>query len=58
MPQFDFGIDVISVRMKQFKGKCINSNVSDAKLSHLPAYDVVQVGERKVLIGGFLTGDK
>jgi hypothetical protein len=43
--------------MKQFKGKCINSNVTDAKLADLPKYDTLMVGERKVVVGGFLTTD-
>lgn len=55
--EFDFGFDVCAARMKQFKGKAINSNVSTAQLSALPKYDVVEVGEKKVLVTGFLTKD-
>ena len=55
--EFDFGFDVCAARAKQFKGKAINSNVSTAQLSALPKYDVVEVGEKKVLVSGFLTKD-
>ena len=57
--EFDFGVEVIAARMKQFKGKAINSNVVNAALdpSLLPKYDVIEVGERKVLVAGLLTGD-
>ena len=55
--EFDFGFDVCATRAKQFKGKVINSNVSTAQVADLPKYDVVAVGDKKVLIGGFLTKD-
>ena len=55
--EFDFGFDVVAARMNSFKGKCINSNVDNEKLNHLPKYDVLKVGERKVIVAGLLTGD-
>ena len=56
--EFDFGFDLIPVRMAQFNGKCINSNVRDEKMTKaLPKYDIIEVGDKKVLVGGFLTRD-
>lgn len=57
--EFDFGFDVIATRVKQFKGKCINSNVPDERIDKklLPKYDIIEVGDRKVLVAGLLTGD-
>jgi len=55
--EFDFGFDVFVARMREFKGKAINSNVSDAPLAGLPRYDIVSVGERKVVVTGLLTED-
>ena len=57
--EFDFGFDVIATRVKQFKGKCVNSNVPDERLDNklLPKYDVMEVGDKKVLVAGLLTGD-
>lgn len=57
--EFDFGFDVIATRIKQFKGKCVNSNVPDERLdqSLTPKYDVLEVGDKKVLVAGLLTGD-
>jgi len=55
--EFDFGMQVPVARMVGFNGKCINSNVSDSPINTLPKYDIVDVGSKKVLIGGFLTKD-
>lgn len=55
--EFDFGFDVIASRMASFKGKCINSNVDNDKLAHLPTYDILEVGDKKVVVAGLLTGD-
>jgi len=55
--EFDFGMSVPVARMETFNGKCINSNVSSAPISSLPRYDVLPVGDKNVLIGGFLTKD-
>ena len=39
-------------------GKIVNTNGEDAELSSLPKWDVVDVGDRQVLIAGLCTGDK
>ena len=49
--------DELVARLAAFKGGVINSNVSDTKFAHWPAYRTLTVGERTVLIGGFVTDD-
>ena len=55
--EFDFGFDVPISRMQTFNGKCLNSNISTAKMASLPKYDIIDVGGKQVVIGGFLTED-
>ena len=45
--EFDFGLEPLAERLAGFKGKCINSNVSNPQLAALPAYDVLHVGDKK-----------
>jgi len=54
--EFDFGFEVPVARMNQFKGKCLNSNITEPEFP-FPKYDVVDVGGKKVVLGGFLTQD-
>lgn len=55
--EFDMGFDTLRDRLKLFKGKCINSNISNPQLSHLPRYHTVKVGYRTALLAGFCTDD-
>jgi len=60
--EFDLKTPVLQKRVKEYKGKWINSNVSfpeiygaDGKL--LPEYDIIDVGGKKVALAGFLLDD-
>ena len=57
--EFDVGPS-ISRRVKAFSGKWLNSNISepafeDAAGAPLPAFDIVEVGDKAVVLGGFAT---
>lgn len=56
--EFDIGFHGLRDKMKLFKGKCVNSNAEVPEINFLPKYSVLWVGEKCVLIGGFVTGDK
>eukprot|EP00900_Chrysochromulina_parva_P000867 jgi/Chrpa1/10781/Chrysochromulina_OHIO_Genome00022394-RA len=55
--ELDYGFECPVQRMKTFKGKCINSNVTTSPLDTLPKYHVINVGDRKVLLTGLLSDD-
>jgi len=55
--EFDFGFDVPVARMQAFPGKCLNGNITNAPINKLPKYDVVSVGDKKVVFTGLLTED-
>uniref|UniRef100_A0A7S4BG94 5'-Nucleotidase C-terminal domain-containing protein n=1 Tax=Chrysotila carterae TaxID=13221 RepID=A0A7S4BG94_CHRCT len=56
--ELDLPFETLAARLKDFKGVCINSNLRNPEVSHLPPYATVKVGERTALIGGFLTEDE
>ena len=55
--EFDFGFEVFVARMDAFKGKAVNSNISNKELAGLPRYSILSVGERKVVVTGLITED-
>lgn len=55
--EFDMGFDVLVEQMQAYTGKCINSNVEDAKFATFPRYDLVSIGSKTAVIGGYCTGD-
>ena len=60
--EFDVTLEVLCERFKTYEGKCLNSNISDLPLVDAsgqkpPKYDIVEVGSRKVALGGFCTNN-
>lgn len=55
--EMDLGYDVLKLRLAALKGKCVNSNVENEQLRHLPRYSVIAVGGRQAVVGGFLSDD-
>lgn len=58
--EFDLTAAVLQKRIHEFQGKWLNANIKDPNFTGsdgelLPAYDIIQVGQRKVAIGGFCT---
>jgi len=58
--EFDLTIGVLQKRIHEFQGTWLNSNITDpcftgANGKTLPTYDIINVGRRKVAIGGFCT---
>ena len=48
----------LATKLKEFTGKCINSNGSKMpELSELPTHELIAVGEKTALIGGFCIAD-
>eukprot|EP00656_Telonema_subtile_P036347 TRINITY_DN4032_c0_g1_i2.p1 TRINITY_DN4032_c0_g1~~TRINITY_DN4032_c0_g1_i2.p1 ORF type:complete len:564 (-),score=167.28 TRINITY_DN4032_c0_g1_i2:292-1983(-) len=57
--EYDLGFAGLSAKLREFPGKCLNSNDKGTPcLDWLPTHDLVQVGERCALLGGFCTPDK
>eukprot|EP00931_Biecheleriopsis_adriatica_P029141 TRINITY_DN17344_c0_g1_i3.p1 TRINITY_DN17344_c0_g1~~TRINITY_DN17344_c0_g1_i3.p1 ORF type:complete len:405 (+),score=75.67 TRINITY_DN17344_c0_g1_i3:32-1246(+) len=56
--EFDLGFPALRERLKLFQGTVINSNCTNDELSELPKHVLVNVGGRRVLLGGFVTLDK
>ena len=60
--EFDVSLDVLHERLKTYEGKCLNSNILnlpivDATGQPLPNYDIIDVGDRKIALGGFCTNN-
>lgn len=60
--EFDLPPELLQRRISEFKGTWLNSNVSNPSFvgrdkKPLPAYSMLQVGERKVALAGFLLDD-
>lgn len=55
--EFDIGKENTERRLKEFQGTVINSNVDDLQGDH-PEYVILDIGDRKAVIGGFLTSDE
>eukprot|EP00746_Dinoflagellata_sp_MGD_P031079 gnl/MRDRNA2_/MRDRNA2_17385_c0_seq1.p1 gnl/MRDRNA2_/MRDRNA2_17385_c0~~gnl/MRDRNA2_/MRDRNA2_17385_c0_seq1.p1 ORF type:complete len:393 (+),score=71.89 gnl/MRDRNA2_/MRDRNA2_17385_c0_seq1:92-1180(+) len=55
--EFDIGFHKLKENLEHFNGKCVNSNVTNPELKHLPKYSVFKVGMRTALIAGLCTGD-
>lgn len=56
--EFDVGYDKLKDQLQYVTGKVVNSNVEVAQLAHLPRYEIVKVGARTVIVGGFCISDK
>ena len=56
--EFDIGIERLASNLGHLQScKVINSNVHNKELATLPKNAVVTVGDKTVLVGGFLTND-
>jgi 2',3'-cyclic-nucleotide 2'-phosphodiesterase (5'-nucleotidase family) len=56
--ELDLGFPVLSEHLKTFKGKLINSNVKNPEMAIFPKYDTYKVGDKTVVVGGWLTDRK
>ena len=57
--EIDLGFEGLGSKLKALtKCKVLNTNVANPELAHLPRKDVINVGHRSVLLGGFLTEDE
>ncbi|CAJ1427583.1 unnamed protein product [Effrenium voratum] len=56
--EFDMDKSQLETRLPLFKGKLINTNGMDEQLKSLPKYDVVEVGDKKVVFVGLCMTDK
>jgi len=60
--EFDLKTPQLQTRISEYKGKWVNSNVTSPEFvgrdgKPLPAYDIIDVGERKVATAAFLLDD-
>jgi len=55
--EFDQGKAQLQAKLPSYKGKLLNTNGTDDQLKTLPKYDVIAVGDKKVLIVGLCIGD-
>lgn len=58
--EFDIGVDGLQKRTRNFKGKWLNGNISKPQFfgsdgKELPAYEILEVGARKVCLTGVTT---
>lgn len=56
--EFDIGFQNLKEQMEAFRGTLINSNVKGEYLAGHPPHVILNVGARKVVLGGFVTNDK
>ncbi len=55
--EFDVGEANFAARMRAFRGKVLNSNCDREAFKEMPKYEILRVGTRTVLMGGFVTAD-
>ncbi|CAK9070708.1 unnamed protein product [Durusdinium trenchii] len=55
--EFDLGKKQLATQLKAYKGKLLNTNCTDKELEDWPTYDVVDVGNKKILMVGLCLGD-
>ena len=58
--EFDVNLDVLQERFKTYQGKCLNSNIPNLPIvgpegNPLPKYDIIEVGNHRVVFAGFCT---
>jgi 2',3'-cyclic-nucleotide 2'-phosphodiesterase (5'-nucleotidase family) len=58
--EFDVNLDSLKERLRNYQGKCLNSNISNLSIvnaagNSLLKYDILEVGNHKVAFAGFCT---
>jgi 2',3'-cyclic-nucleotide 2'-phosphodiesterase (5'-nucleotidase family) len=56
--EYDVGTEHQACKLREFKGTLLNSNVDDQHLQEFPKYKIIDIGDRKAVLGGYLTGEK